>query len=164
MPAPAPLPDQDNIDLGLLNEVIGFRLRRIQNHLTRGFTERMARPDIRPGVFSALALIEANPGLSQTALATEIGFDKATVVAIVDALERQGWAERGQHKGDRRRRALTITEQGRRSLAEMRDICLDNEASIYAALSKAELAQLFALLDKAYAACFSGASESSGER
>ncbi len=159
MPAPAPSPDQDNIDLGLLNEVLGFRLRRIQNHLTRGFTERLARPDVKPGVFSALALIEANPGMSQTALANEIGFDKATVVAIVDALERLGWAERGQHAADRRRRALVITPQGREALTEMRDICLANEEPVYAALSNAETAQLFALLDKAYAACIAGPSE-----
>ena len=146
MSAAAPSPDQDDIDLGLLNEVLGFRLRRIQNHLARGFTS---------GVFSALALIEANPGLSQTALASETGFDKATVVAIVDALERLGWAERGQHKGDRRRRALAITPVGRESLSELRDICVANEAPVYAALSKAEQVELFRLLDKIYGACFS---------
>ncbi len=155
MSAAAPSPDQDDIDLGLLNEVLGFRLRRIQNHLARGFTERLTRPDVKPGVFSALALIEANPGLSQTALASETGFDKATVVAIVDALERLGWAERGQHKGDRRRRALAITPVGRESLSELRDICVANEAPVYAALSKAEQVELFRLLDKIYGACFS---------
>ncbi len=155
MIADAPSQDQEDIDLGLLNEVLGFRLRRIQNHLARGFTERLTRPDVKPGVFSALALIEANPGLSQTALASEIGFDKATVVAIVDALERLGWAERGQHKVDRRRSALTITPLGRESLSELHDICLANEAPVYAALSKTERADLFRLLDKVYGACFS---------
>jgi DNA-binding MarR family transcriptional regulator len=155
MPAqPLPL-SADEVDLGLLNEVIGFRLRRIQNHLSRGFTERLAGRDVRPGVFSALALIEANPGLSQTTLAREIGFDKATVVAIIDALERSGWAIRRRSEVDRRRHALSITPQGRAFLNELRDICLATEAKIEAALSRPERQTLFRLLDKAYGACFS---------
>ena len=144
----------DEIELGFLNEVIGFRLRRIQNHLSRGFAERLAGRDLRPGVFTALALIDANPGLSQTALATEIGFDKATVVAIVDALEGQGWAERRQSKADRRRRALEITPAGKAALTELQDICLANEARINRALSGDERRELYRLLDKLYSTCF----------
>jgi DNA-binding MarR family transcriptional regulator len=144
----------DQIDLGLLNAVIGFRLRRLQNHLARGFNERLAGKDVRPGVFSALALIAANPGLSQTALAREIGFDKATIVAIIDTLERLGWAERRQATVDRRRRALSITPPGARALAELQAVCLANEARIREALSDAERTDLFRLLDKIYAVCF----------
>ena len=79
-------PEGEEIDLGILKDVIGFRIRRIQNHLSRSFAERIHRKDIKPGLFSALALISANPGISQTTLAREIGFDKATVVALLDAL------------------------------------------------------------------------------
>ncbi len=153
-PAKTPKAAQEEVDLGLLNEVIGFRIRRIQNHLSRGFAERVAGPYMRPGVFSALALIAANPGISQTTLAREIGFDKATVVAIVDALEQLKWAKRHQSKTDRRRHSLSITSLGEQSLLGMRDSSLANEAGIYAALTEAERKTLFGLLDKIYAACF----------
>ena len=72
-----------DVDLGILNDVIGFRIRRIQNHLSRSFGERVNRKEVKPGLFSAMALIAANPGLSQTTLSREIGFDKATVVAML---------------------------------------------------------------------------------
>jgi DNA-binding MarR family transcriptional regulator len=143
----------ETVDLGVLEGVFGFRLRRIQNHLTRGFTDRLAGRELRPGVFTALALIDANPGLSQTALASEIGFDKATVVAIVDSLEALGWAERRQAKTDRRRRALEATAEGRSALTELQEVCLANEARARAALTATEQRSLFDLLDRIYDAC-----------
>lgn len=141
-------------DLGVLNDVIGFRLRRIQNHLSRGFSDRIARKEIKPGAFSAMALISANAGLSQTTLSREIGFDKATVVAILDSLEDLGWAERRRSTEDRRRHALYLTKAGQKALQKMLDEAHENEKAVHAALSAEEQAQLFALLDKIYAVCF----------
>jgi DNA-binding MarR family transcriptional regulator len=141
-------------DLGVLNDVIGFRLRRIQNHLSRGFSDRIARKEIKPGAFSAMALISANAGLSQTTLSREIGFDKATVVAILDSLEDLGWAERRRSTEDRRRHALYLTKTGQKALQKMLDEAHENEKAVHAALSAEEQAQLFALLDKIYAVCF----------
>lgn len=155
-----PLTDDDfedapqEIDLGVLNEVIGFRIRRIQNHLSRGFNDRLARKDIKPGVFSALALISANPGISQIGLSREVGFDKATVVQLVDRLEKMGWAERRRSTEDRRRHSLFVTPVGERSLEELKAVAQANEARIHEVLSTDEQAQLFALLDKMYSACF----------
>ena len=151
---PAAEEPANDIDLGVLNDVIGFRIRRIQNHLSRGFAERVADKDVRPGLFSALALIAANPGLSQTTLAREIGFDKATVVALLDGLERMGWAERRRSANDRRRHSLYVTTKGGAALERLRRIAVANEIAIHAVLTDAEQAQLFRLLDKIYVACF----------
>lgn len=149
----APEPDAE-VDLGVLKDVIGFRIRRIQNHLSRAFADRINRKDVRPGVFSALALIAANPGLSQTTLAREIGFDKATVVALLDSLERLGWAERRRSPDDRRRHSLYVTSVGVKALAGLREIAVANEARIDEALTPDERSTLFGLLDKLYVACF----------
>ncbi|MDO8379642.1 MarR family winged helix-turn-helix transcriptional regulator [Phenylobacterium sp.] len=154
-PKAAPVIDLPaDVDLGVLKDVIGFRIRRIQNHLSRSFIDRINRKEVRPGVFSALALIAANPGLSQTTLAREIGFDKATVVALLDSLERLGWAERQRSTEDRRRHSLYVTPVGEKALEDLREVAVINEAKIHVALSKDERAQLFGLLDKLYVACF----------
>lgn len=151
-------PPHSEINLGVLNDVIGFRLRRIQNDLSRTFVERVGRKELRPGGFSALALIAANPGLSQTALSREIGFDKATVVAIIDSLEQLGWAERHRSPIDRRRHSLFISVAGEEALSRLRGLALANEDRIHAALTDAEQQQLFVLLDKIYSVCFTGES------
>lgn len=157
-PKAAPVIDLPaDVDLGVLKDVIGFRIRRIQNHLSRAFIDSVNRKEIRPGVFSALALIAANPGLSQTTLAREIGFDKATVVALLDSLEQLGWAQRKRSTEDRRRHSLYVTPAGETALEDLRQIGVVNEAKLHLALTKDERAQLFHLLDKLYVACFSDA-------
>ncbi len=145
----------ESVDLGVLKDMLGFRLRRIQNHLSKNFAERLAGRDIKPGEFSALALIAANPGISQIQLATEGGFDKAALVVLLDDLERWGWAVRRRSTADRRRHALEITPKGEKALAELFAIGLANEATVTDALAEEELANLYAVLDRIYGLCFS---------
>ena len=49
---------------------------------------------IRPGLFSLLCLVRANPGICQIELGTHLGVDKASIVALLDRLERAGLIER----------------------------------------------------------------------
>jgi DNA-binding MarR family transcriptional regulator len=142
------------LELGVLNDILGFRLRRIQNHLSREFQERVRENDIKPGLFSALALIAGNPGLSQISLSREVGFEKGTVVALVDDLERRGWAERRRSTADRRRHSLYATAAGLAAIDYLRDTAVVTETRIREVLSPEELRQLLALLDKIYVACF----------
>jgi DNA-binding MarR family transcriptional regulator len=141
--------------MGVLASLLGFRMRRVHAHLTRSFAERLADKALRPGGFSALALIAANPGLSQQALSLELGQDKATVVALLDELETRGWAERRRAVTDRRRHRLLVTEAGAVALAEMAATASSNERQVVAALSPEEAEVLMRLLDKLYHACFS---------
>jgi DNA-binding MarR family transcriptional regulator len=130
--------------------VLTFRLRRIRNHLTESFRQGEWRDGMRPGEFTTLALIVANPGISQTDLAREGGFDQASLVGIMDDLERRGWAERQRHPDDRRRHSIVSTTAGERSLAELLQRALDNEREARAALGKNELSAFMTALDKMY--------------
>ena len=109
----------DDLSLGRLGDFVGFRLRRIQNQLSRDFMAITADEKLRSGLFSALAIIAANPGLSQITLAREVGLDKSLAVAAVDELEKRGWAVRQRSTVDRRRHALFITEAGEAFLDDL---------------------------------------------
>lgn len=130
--------------------MLTFRLRRIRNHLTESFRQGEWRDGMRPGEFTTLALIVANPGISQTDLAREGGFDQASLVGIMDDLERRGWAERQRHPDDRRRHSIVSTTAGERALAELLQRALDNEREARAALGKNELSAFMTALDKMY--------------
>ena len=148
--------DRSGLALGMLQDLIGFRLRRVQNHLARRVAEERrdrGRTDVRPGAFSALALIAANPGVSQILLAREVGLDKATVVAVLDNLEELGWAERRRSRQDRRRHALYATADGEAALLELHAAAATVEIQAQSALSPGERRRLFRLLDKVFAAC-----------
>lgn len=143
----------DGIRLGRLGDYVGFRLRRVQNQLSRDFAAATAGRGLRSGVFSSLALISANPGISQSELAREIAMDKSVAVALIDDLERRGWANRKRSPKDRRRHALYITELGERELEEIFAAVSRTENEVLHQLSPAELMLLSELLDRMYAVC-----------
>jgi DNA-binding MarR family transcriptional regulator len=140
------------MDLGRLGEFIGFRLRRVQNQLSRDFAAATAQHGLRSGVFSSLALIAANPGVSQNELSQEVGLDKSVTVTIVDELEARGWATRKRSKTDRRRHALYATPAGAAKLDELFNVLEQTENAALHQLSTDELHQLHELLDRLYLA------------
>jgi DNA-binding MarR family transcriptional regulator len=145
--------DNESLQLGVLNDVMGFRLRRIQNHLAKAFSEQTNHPG-KPGVFSILALIAANPGVSQVRLAQESGVDKTALVAVLDYIEHMDWAVRRRAKEDRRKHSLSLTKKGEAALTELTERAHEAEAPARASLTATELEQLLNLLDKLYSSCF----------
>jgi len=158
MPPAAPsVPDEsdEQVNLGCLTGFIGFRLRRIQIHLSRAFSERTQSYNLRSGALSALAIIEGNPGISQSIVAREIGMDTSAAVALLDELEQRGWIERKRLAQDRRRYAIHATDLGRTILAELCAILMETENAPLQSLSPHELLMFNHVLDKIYANCFS---------
>ena len=111
---------------------------------------------LRAGEFSVLALIEANPDISQIELARIGGFDQTILVGVIDDLEDRKWVVRQQSKDDRRRRVLQITKAGRSALSKLLTQALANEAPAVGALSSAELREFRKSLDAIYRALKSG--------
>lgn len=137
------------MDLGLLSDSVGPAIRLLRNILSSRIVSAFEPFGLRSGTFSTMALIAANPGCSQTEIARQIGTDKSIVVAIVDDLERKGLAERRRSTEDRRRNALTLTEEGRRVMTELGRIGRKIEEPIRSALSEREVAQLIQLTRRA---------------
>jgi DNA-binding MarR family transcriptional regulator len=148
-----PVVASGRLSLGRLGDFLGFRLRRVQNQLSRDFAAATADHNLRSGLFSSLALIAANPGVSQNELSHEVGLDKSVTVTIVDDLEARGWASRKRSKSDRRRHALFATPAGEAELDALFAILEQTENEALHQLSPAELHLLSELLDRMYAAC-----------
>lgn len=140
------------VSLGRLGDFVGFRLRRVQNQLSRNFAMVTANEGLRSGLFSSLAIIEANPGISQSELSHEVGLDKSVTVTIVDEMEKFGWAERRRSPQDRRRHALYITPAGAAKLSHLFSLMDETEAAVLHQLSPGEMQLLSELLDRMYEA------------
>ncbi len=157
-PEPVTTPEESDVkaprDLGVLHQILGFKLRRIQNHLSRNLSQRSDFGGHKSGEFSALAIIHANPGLSQVALADEVGLDKAMTGLVVDQLEYDGLVRRERALDDRRRNLLFATDLGVRTLDEWVRIALEVEEPVRKTLSTAEFAIVSELLDRIYHKCF----------
>lgn len=103
--------DQE-IDFGVLDEFLGYRLRRAQMNFFAKFGEVCEDLGISPGLFAVLAIVERNPGLTQTAVAQALGNDRSAMVAAVDKLEGKNLLERRPAINDRRSYALFLTPEG----------------------------------------------------
>jgi DNA-binding MarR family transcriptional regulator len=138
------------VDRDILPELLGYNVRRAQIALWRDFVHTVAEGEIRPGMFSAIVLIRANPGISQIELAKELGIDKATMVGLTDRLEAAGWVVRTRSREDRRRYGLTLTAAGQKTYRELKREMLAHERKFVARYSAAERKQLIALLQRLY--------------
>jgi DNA-binding MarR family transcriptional regulator len=150
------VPADEPVEMGRLSGFIGFRLRRIQNHLSRTFSERTQEYGLRSGALSALAIIEANPGISQALVAREIGMDASAAVALLDELGQNGWTKRVRVAKDRRRYAIHLTDTGKVMLDRVFEILAETEDAALRSLTSSELLMLNRALDGIYRNCFRG--------
>ena len=66
-------PPPPALERGVLEELLGYHLRRSQVSVFQDFARAMDGMALTPGQFGVLALIQANPGLSQSALGQAMG-------------------------------------------------------------------------------------------
>ena len=132
-------------------DMAGHLVRRLHQISLAVFAERMAADgfDLTPVQFSALATLDANPGIDQATLAGMIAYDKATLGSVIERLETRGLIVRGISPQDRRARVLQLTGNGRALLKAARPVVEALQPDILAGLDDAERGTLLELLHKA---------------
>jgi len=123
-----------------LDDSTSYQVRMAYVAIRRHFEAVMKRLDLTQKQTSVLWLIEANPGVSQIALANELGMDRASMMAIVDRLEERGVIVRKRSAEDGRRQELYVTAKGKKVLAQAKAAIHEHEKWIAAKFSKADLA------------------------
>ena len=134
------------INVGLLPNLLGYNVRRAQIALWRDLTRSLGEIKVRPAEFSLMILVEANPGVAQIDIANQLDIDKATVVGLVQGLQRRQCVVCRQSAIDRRRQGIYLTPKGQTELNKLRQEMLEHETRFTRLFSAQELAQLFALL------------------
>lgn len=138
------------IAFGALPDLIGYQLRMAQIAIFRDFAQSLGSHDITPGLFGALVIIDANPGMKQTELARATQLDRSTVVSLIDSLERRALVERHSVATDRRSNALQLTAAGRTLLKKLQRLVDEHEQRLTGNLSEKEQATLVRLLQKIF--------------
>lgn len=149
-PAPAVAPE---LDLGELPTLLGYNLRRAQVALWRDFLKHVGvAGGIRPGAFALLLLVARNPGAAQVELARALSIDKASIVAVIDRLEKAQLLERRRSSVDRRRQGLFLTPAGTRRVTQLRGRMLEHEKRYLDLMTPAESRTMLRLLKRFYSA------------
>jgi DNA-binding MarR family transcriptional regulator len=133
-----------------LDDLIGYALRRAQLKLFQNLISRLAVHDLRPAQFSALAIIDQNPGLMQADLAKALAIEPPQVVPLLNKLESRALAVRVRCKPDKRSYGIFLSKTGETLLKELKQIAAQSDLDSTAALNGAEREELLRLLKKVY--------------
>lgn len=130
------------LDFGGIDDHLGFELRLAYVAVSRHFAAVMDRLDLTQKQTGVLWLIGANGGSSQSAVALELGMDRASMMAIIDRLKERDLVTRERSRHDGRRQALHLTPNGRRLLNQAKTALNRHERWLTQRFGDGELAAL----------------------
>jgi len=134
------------VSLGELDACLSFFLRIAQSLSFQSFAEEAHGTGIRAGYFTVLALIGANPGITQTALSRANGRDKSSLTPVLDELVRRGLVSRNRLESNRRAYALKLTALGKTALLKLRKAANRHERHLRQALGKSDSSEMSRML------------------
>lgn len=142
-----------SLNTGILDNLIGYHLRRAQIGLFQHFSDHLDNNPSQFGVislgqFGILQFIHANPGLSQTTLGNAMGIERSTVVGAIDKLQARKFVERQPSPTDRRTNALKLTAHGLKALAFFTEAVKAHEDETFEHLTGNEKSELMRLIKK----------------
>jgi DNA-binding MarR family transcriptional regulator len=143
-----PLKARIPLEVGPLNDFVGYRLRRAQLAVYDDFVRGQGGSALTPGLFGVLVLIDHNPDITQQQLCEGIGVDKSTLVVTLHRLSDRGLIKRVRSTQDRRQNGLRLTAKGAARLRAMIAYVKQHERKITARLTDAESKHLVELLIK----------------
>lgn len=147
-PRPGSLARIPGIDYADLDAHYGYALRRAQVASFEAFSRATAGENITPPRYTALVILDRNPGISQTALGEVLGTARSGAMMLADWLEGRGLAERRHRPDDGRAWGLYLTAKGKIRLHDLKRRVKRHDRLFAGRLEPAERRQLLRLLAK----------------
>jgi len=139
------LSTDNEVDMTVLNEKLGYRIRILERLLNKEFTRKTGMTTVQ---FSVFSLVATNEDLSQVAIGEALAMDRASTMAIIDKLEKAGLLERRKSVHDRRVHALQLTEKGRKEFISVNNKVIKYDLAFSGRLTELEMASFNMYLKK----------------
>ena len=123
-----------------------FLLKRLGFTAKQRSIDEYERFGLSPYHHGILALLEGSAPETQAEIADALGYDRGTLVGLLDELEERDLVERKRNPEDRRRHLVRLTADGKRMLEKLRALSRRLEDEFLAPLDDEQRAQLHALL------------------
>jgi DNA-binding MarR family transcriptional regulator len=121
---------------------------KIANFLREELDTALEPLGMKVNHYNVLSVLTYKGAMSQQGVGTKLRIDRATMVAVVDDLERLGLVERRRNATDRRVYDLTVTDAGRKAVKGAERVLKSLEARVFEPLGSDGRAQLHALLEQ----------------
>ncbi|WP_371782897.1 MarR family winged helix-turn-helix transcriptional regulator [Streptosporangium subroseum] len=129
---------------GPLHETIGHLLRRVFT----GITAEAMRDGAQSRDFVVLDILADEDAPSQQDLAHRLGINRTIMVKLLDRLQQAGYVTRTRNPDNRRTYVLSVTDEGRAALKDMRQAVADRDARLTAPLTLPERRRLTELISR----------------
>jgi DNA-binding MarR family transcriptional regulator len=144
----APIVRVPGLDYDVLDELLGYALRRAQVGMFLAFHAATRGMDITPPRFTALVIVGANPGIGQSALGQVLGIARSGAMMLADWMEVRGLVERRRRPNDGRAWGVHLTARGEKLVAAMKRRVIAEDRKRAGVLDARERKQLLRLLNK----------------
>jgi DNA-binding MarR family transcriptional regulator len=131
-----------------LTDFIGYGMKRALSIVQADLARVLSDFGLRAVSFSALSIIVAQPGLTQTQLADALQIERSNLVTLIDELSGRGLIIRAPVAQDRRRHALMPTATGKKLAIAAREAVEAHERALFSCLTAQEQTDLKRLLTK----------------
>jgi DNA-binding MarR family transcriptional regulator len=129
-----------------LDDILGFHVRLAHGAVYRHFNDTFGVIGLTQKQTSVLWLVSDHPGISQIDIARMLQIDRATMMAVTNALTKRQLLERRSSSVDRRRQTLHLTPSGVTALATSRAAVAAHEVWLKSRFTEEEIAVLVELL------------------
>ena len=136
------------VQFGVLDQLIGYPLRRAQLLIYEDFIRSLAEWELTPSRFSSLVIIANNPGLKLTELSGILAIARSGSVLLADTLAAAGLIERRPAPNDRRAWGLHLTAKGHKTLTAASAAVVEHDQRMTSMLTAKERSTLRKLLRK----------------
>jgi len=123
-----------------------FLLKRLGFAAKQRSLDEYEKAGLSPYHYAILALLDEGAPETQAAIADALGYDRGTLVGLLDELEEQKLVERRRDPEDRRRHLVRLTADGKRALTRLHALATRLEDEFLAPLDAEQRASLHALL------------------
>ena len=102
----------DEVGIGILQDLVGYHLRRASAVVGNDFAVALEGTRIRQVLFAILSIVKQNPGINQGAVGRALGIQRANMVSLINELVDRALVDRKTSAEDRRAFSLTLSADG----------------------------------------------------
>lgn len=121
---------------------LGYWLRFVSNHVSHGFSLRIAAHDVTVAEWVVLRELFDEPSLLPSVLAERLGMTRGAISKLSERLATKGFLERIADTRDRRSHALALTAVGRKLVPVLSSVADRNDEAFFGHLDPAERATI----------------------
>ena len=133
---------------GIRENSFGFLIQTLARRIDGDMRERLKEHGVDLKIFANLMFLSGKDGVTQREIGNSLNFPDYYTSRNVDALIKEGFAERRPDPNSRRTTLIFLTEKGRQKAAELPTVIRASNEQSLAALSASERQQVMGLLKK----------------